>query len=178
MAAWKPILEELMRERAPRLLGYAVMLTGSPTEAEDLLHDAIIKTFGTGRSFGHVNAAEQYVRRAIQTTYIDRHRSRQALARALGRTRDPDPHVTDVDGGLDVQAALLQLPPRERVCVLMRFYDDLTVPQIARQLGIADGTVKRYLHHAAAKLVTLLDVEPAWLTDIETVPVAAHKEKR
>ena len=52
----------------------------------------------------------------------------------------------------DVHAALALLPPRERACVMLRYFDDLTVPQIGRQLGIAEGSVKRYLSDGIARL--------------------------
>lgn len=179
MAAWKTLMDQVMRERAPRLLGYGVVLTGNAADAEDLLHDAILKTFSRTARFEHVNAAEQYVRRTMRTLVVDGHRSRGALQRALTRTKDPAPHSPDVDAGMDVRQALQELPARERVCVVMRFYDDLTVPEIARQLGLAPGTVKRYLHQAQATLEQLLDVNTDWLDLPETVPVtAAHKEER
>ena len=37
MARWEPLLEQVMRERAPRLLAYAAMLTGDDAEAHDVL---------------------------------------------------------------------------------------------------------------------------------------------
>ena len=51
---------------------------------------------------------------------------------------------------------------------VLRFFDDLTVPQIAAQLGIADGTVKRYLADASGRLAIVLAVDA---TPEETVRV-------
>jgi RNA polymerase sigma-70 factor (ECF subfamily) len=74
---------------------------------------------------------------------------------------------------LDVRAALAELPPRERACIVLRFYDDLTVPQIAERLGLAQGTVKRYLADASARLAQLLDTQADWETSRDTVSVYA-----
>ena len=67
----------------------------------------------------------------------------------------------DVAGRLDVRAALRTLPRRQRTCVVMRFYDDLPVADIAAALGLSDGAVKRYLsdgiHHLNAVLGTAAD---------------------
>ena len=41
MARWEPMLEQVMRERAPRLLAYAAMLTGDDAEAHDVVQDAL-----------------------------------------------------------------------------------------------------------------------------------------
>jgi len=46
MAAWQGLLDELLRERRPALIGYAALLTGDRREAEDLVHDAVVRTFG------------------------------------------------------------------------------------------------------------------------------------
>jgi len=146
------MVEELVRDRSPRLLGYGVVLTGSLADAEDLLHDAIVKTFGRGRRFDHLNVAEQYVRRTMQTLAIDRHRSRLAFHRAIDRDREPEREPRDLDVALDVESALALLSDRERVCVVLRFYDDMTTSAIAQHLDLADGTVKRYLSNAVEKL--------------------------
>ena len=161
MAAWQGLLEELLRERRPALIGYAA-LTGDRSEAEDLVHDAVVRTFGRPRYFPSLNAADAYVRRAIASAYIDRVRSRRswliALPRLVAGAAAPD---DDVAGRLDVRAALHTLPRRQRTCVVMRFYDDLMVADIAAALGLSDGAVKRYLsdgiHHLNAALGTAAD---------------------
>jgi RNA polymerase sigma factor (sigma-70 family) len=178
VSSWKPLVEELVNDRSPRLLGYGVMLTGSVPDAEDLLHDAIVKAFGRPRRFGHINAAEQYVRRTMQTLAIDRQRSRAAFSRALERDRTPEPAPRDVDAEIDVEAALAVLTARERVCVVMRFYDDLTVPAIAAHLGLAEGTVKRYLSNAVEKLSAALPLDETWLHVPEKIAVTAKGEQR
>jgi RNA polymerase sigma factor (sigma-70 family) len=48
--------------------------------------------------------------------------------------------------------ALGELPPRQRACVVLRYYQDLPVAQVAAALGVADGTVKRYLSEALDRL--------------------------
>lgn len=172
------MVEQLVSERSPRLLAYGVVLVGSMVDAEDLLHDAIVKTFGRGRRFGHVNAAEQYVRRTMQTLAIDRHRSRSAFRRAVDRDLPPvEGRNDDLDTPLDVEEALGHLSPRERVCVMMRFYDDMTTAAIASQLGLADGTVKRYLSNAYEKLAPVLRLNEDWSELPETVSVTSKGER-
>lgn len=176
MARWEPILDEVMRERGSGLLAYARLLTGNDAEAEDVLQDALVRSFSRGRSFTHVNAAEAYVRRAIPSVFIDRLRHRCTRDTAQERQaheQDESISMGDRDAVLDVRAALATLPARERTCAVLRFYDDLTVPQIAAQLGLADGSVKRYLADASARLAAVLgDV-----VDRDRVPVETHSRK-
>jgi RNA polymerase sigma factor (sigma-70 family) len=175
MAAWRSLLEELLRERRLALIGYATLLTGDRVEAEDLVHDAIVRTFGRPRSFPNLNAADAYVRRAIASGFIDRARSRRSWLRAMGRMMaDEVSPEDDAAGRLDVRAALRTLPRRQRTCVVMRFYDDLPVADIAGALGLSDGSVKRYLSDGIQHLNTALGTKAdPDVVDAPTIDVQA-----
>lgn len=162
MSAWADTLDELMRSRASSLFGYAYVLTGDAAEAEDLLQDALVRTFRSNRRSGSLNEAHVYVKRAISSAFIDGHRRTQTrpqratgddgnFADASAVTPGPENHVTQ---SVDLHQAILTLPPKQRACVVLRFLEDKTVASIAAELSIADGTVKRHLHDAVATLRT------------------------
>lgn len=157
MAAWHGVLDEVLRERRSTLIGYAALLTGNRPDAEDLVHDVVVRTFGRPRQFPSVNAADAYLRRAITNRYLDRVRSRRRLVAAMPRLATLDDVPADDDAGrLDVRAALGALSPRQRACVVLRFYEDLTVPDIAEVLGLSLGAVKRYLSDGIGRLNAVL----------------------
>jgi RNA polymerase sigma-70 factor (ECF subfamily) len=56
-----------------------------------------------------------------------------------------------------VLAALDTLPMRQRQCVVLRFYEDMTDVQIAEALGISPGSVKQHLHRAMQSLTDRLE---------------------
>jgi len=137
-----------MEERYGRLLARARMLAASAAEAEDLVQDALIATFGKPRTFASVPAAEQYVRRAIVTTYLNASaKGVSERARALrtvgdGVSRD---HAPSVEGRIDLIESLSALPPRVRACIVLRYLEDLSIAETARLLDLTDGAVKRYV---------------------------------
>jgi len=117
MAAWEQSLQELVRTRGTALVGYAYLLCGDRREAEDLVQDALVKTYARGRVGTHPDNVEGYVRRAILSTFLDgfRRRKRWAAVRHLVTTDDAAPgHETAVGARVDVRAALDALSPRER----------------------------------------------------------------
>lgn len=178
MADWHDTMTALMRDRERALIGYAYLVCGDPVQAQDLVQDALVKTFSRPRPGLTAAKAEGYVRRAITSVYVDQYRRRQRWQRVqhLFKPATDDDHAPDVDMHADVTEALSILPPRERACVMLRFFDDLTVPEIARQLGIAPGSVKRYLSDAIHKLERVMGplddgaVETAEVTE----PGTAH----
>ena len=179
MARWQGFYEELANSRYAALLAYAIALTGQRATAEDVVQEALVRVFSSPRSLVSAGHAESYVRRAIASIYIDDGRRASLLdrtAKRLGWETDP---VIDAPEPPDdeVAAALMQLSPQVRTCVVLRYYEDLTTTQIAERLGLSNGTVKRYLHEGSAMLRDGLGVEP----DPDgggTVDVVAHRERR
>jgi len=174
MSRWQDLVEQLLEERGPRLVAYASLLVGRDGDAEDLVHDAIVKVFSRPRPLREIDEAEAYVRSAMPSIVIDRARSASSKRRAAMRSFERDAARPDLEAGLDVRLALRELTSREQVCVVLRYFDDLTVPQVAARLGLAEGTVKRYLADARARLLPLLDVT-AWEGDHETIEVQTVK---
>ncbi|MGP7960072.1 SigE family RNA polymerase sigma factor [Sanguibacter sp. A247] len=159
MSDWATTLDELVRARGDALIAAAYLLTGDLGEAEDLVQDSLVAAYSRRRTDDDIRSAEAYVRRTIRNTFVDgfRRRKRWAAVRHLtvAPAHQPDDGSTTpehVPAHLDVLRALSTLAPRERTCVVLRFYDDMTVPQIAAELGLAQGSVKRYLADAVARL--------------------------
>lgn len=164
MADWESVLEDLMGSRHRDLLAYAHMLTGSRADAEDLVQDALIATFGRTRSFPNAVAAETYVRKAIASKFIDGQRRRAVDWRAR-RTiggQDIDPAAgpaTLVEHATDVKLALAELAPRERACVVLRYLEHQSVAETAATLGLSEGSVKRYVSDGIGKMNAFLGTE-------------------
>ena len=154
MPDWNDDLSELVRTRHRALIGYAYLLCGNTREAEDLVQDALVKVF-TPRTAPAAAVSEGYVRRAILTIYLDVYRRRRrwsGIKHLVGMSDREDSQEAAISNQVDVALALDALTPRQRACVVLRYFEDLTVPQIAQALDCADGTVKRHLFDAHAAL--------------------------
>lgn len=158
---WQDDMATFARERGSALTGYARLLTGDLASAEDLVQEGIVRAWSRRRSGADITWLEAYVRRAILNVYLDQYRHERGWRERM-RLLPRDEHVTSPEttavDRADVAAALDRLSPRERACTVLRYYDDLTIPEIARRLAISDGAVKRYLSDAARRLGTLLDI--------------------
>jgi RNA polymerase sigma factor (sigma-70 family) len=158
--AWDAVATRLVAERGDALVRYAFLLTGSDADAADLVQDALVRTFGRPRMMLTLPKAEAYVRRAILNAVIDRSR-RERTWRGIRHLVD-DPVSVDApseasDLRLDLATRLRALSPRQSACIVLRYYEDLTVDQIASTLGISPGAVKRYLSDALRALSAALE---------------------
>jgi len=157
MAGWEVVLDGLVRERGPALVGHAYLLTGDLREAEDLVQDALVKVFARGRPAAEIRSAEAYVRTAMHTLFLDGYRRRRHWGTIRHLAATPELSPTDgpdlvVGNRLLLVGALRALSPRERTCVVMHHVEDLPIDEIAAELSLSTGSVKRYLADGRAKL--------------------------
>src|ERR1700743_1441901 len=152
---------EYVRARGHVLLRAAQAMTGNRADAEDLLQATLVKAYQSWDRIDDQAALDTYVRRVMVNTHISGWRKRRVdeyptdelpdAPSAQDATRDSDLH--DV-----VQRAIDRLPRQMRAAVMLRFYDDMTEPEVAAALGVSVGTVKSTVARAVAKLRK--DAEP------------------
>lgn len=174
-------LAQLTRRAGQRLVAFGFILTGSQSDAEELVQEAIVKTLVRRPRLDDASAAEQYVRVAMRTLAIDRSR-KQKRFRDYAAANPPVEHapgrdvVQAISDQVAVQRALAGLTDRQRIAVALRYWDDMTVGEVGRAMHIATGTVKRYLHDAAEVLRPLLG-EHDEDEDTAAIPIVDESRK-
>src|SRR5258707_7821220 len=156
---WEQTLADLASGRGAALKRHAFLLCGNDAQADDLVQEALVRAFTRPLRVPRPGAAEAYVRTIMVNVFIDgaRRRSRWSrvapLLRPAGMTPDPADQVSDRDAML---TALRSLSPRQRGCVVLRYYEDLPVAEVAAVLGVGEGTVNRYLGEAMPRVAVRL----------------------
>ena len=153
-------LDRLFRAHATPLLRLAVVLTGDRALAEELVQDAFVRL--ARAAAGPAAGAElAYLRRTVINLSHGHHRH-LAVVRKHEPSPPGDAAAADADlVGRDEQhrivAAVRALPDRQRDCIALRFYAELSDTEIADALGISAGSVKTHLHRARAALAQQLE---------------------
>jgi RNA polymerase sigma-70 factor (sigma-E family) len=141
--------EDLFLTYGPSAKRLAYLLTGSEPAAEDVVQEAFLRMF---RRFGDLRDPDSfasYLRRTIVNLCIDigRKQQRERLWRgvvAAGISQStPSPEGT-YEARSEMWRALLKLAPRQRIVLVLRYYEDLTESQTADVMGCSVGTVKAY----------------------------------
>ncbi|MFJ2188775.1 SigE family RNA polymerase sigma factor [Kitasatospora sp. NPDC087861] len=135
--------DEFVAARYQTLLRGAYLITGNVHDARDLLHDALVQVYPKRSVIRDAGATEGYVRMTMVRTHVSRWRRtrREELTSVL-----PDRPVVQESGWDDqLAAALAGLPRRQRAAVVLRYYLDLPVAQVAEELGCSLPTAKTHL---------------------------------
>jgi RNA polymerase sigma factor (sigma-70 family) len=136
-------IEEVYRSERLGLVRLAYLLCGERDGAEDLVQTAF--TAAQGR-WADIDEPLPYLRRVIVNQANEVHRRRY---RRPPDGPEPVTHQPDID---ETWAELCQLPVRQRTVVVLRFYEDLPLTEIARLLDRPAGTVRSDLHRALESL--------------------------
>ena len=157
--AWHVYLDSLNSFR-PELFRYCLRLTRDVWDAEDLLHDALIRGFATlGVVHQDVRRPRAYLLRIISNQWIDQLRRRD-LERSLLESQDgalptptPLPQPDQAAELREAGATLMErLTPQERAAVVLKDVFDMSLSDTAAILSTSSGAVKAALHRGRRRL--------------------------
>ena len=157
---------EFCQEEWPRLVGSMSLYLGRRDLAEDIAQETLVRVCGRWRqvrdavspsAWAHrvaFNLAKSHGRR--EATWL-RLRSR-ALPKGFGQVEHDDAEA------VSVRAAVAALPPAQRRAVILRYFADLSIRDVATAMGCPENTVKTHTRRALETLrhSGLLHDEPSW----------------
>jgi RNA polymerase sigma-70 factor (ECF subfamily) len=138
-----------------RTLGLAFYILGNADEAEDATQEAMLRAWKSRRSLKRIESFDAWMDRILVNTCRERLR-RKRRNREVAEPQEDAPEPRDAFGALiardSIGRALLALSVDQRAVVILRYWRDLSLEQIAERLGWPLGTVKSRLHHALATI--------------------------
>jgi RNA polymerase sigma-70 factor (sigma-E family) len=148
------MFSEYVENRSHALLRTAYLMVGDHQLAQDLLQEALIKTFMAWPRLRNHERVDAYVRRTIVTTSISWRRRRSFHERPSDLL--PETPAADQVESLETHQVLIGhlrgLPPRQRAAIVLRYYEDLSVAQTAEVMGCSPGAVKTHVSIGLGKL--------------------------
>ena len=146
--------EEFMTSRWAGLVRLAFGLTGDRWLAEDLAQTALASAYASWWRVRRADDPDAYVRRILinaSKRRVRRRRVSEQPAATAPETAVSDP-TTSVDERSALLGALMELPPRQRAVVVLRYWEGLTDAQAGALLGCSPSTVRSQAARALAKL--------------------------
>ncbi|WP_405428766.1 RNA polymerase sigma factor SigM [Micromonospora sp. NBC_00617] len=158
----------LFHRHRDRLWAVALRTLGDREEAADALQDALLSAHRAAGRFRGDSAVTTWLHRIVVNACLDRIRRRQTHPTVPlpdgNRSGDgsgtggvePAAPAQDHDTALAVRAALAALPLEQRAALVLVDLQGYPVAEVARILGVAEGTVKSRCARGRARLAVLL----------------------
>jgi RNA polymerase sigma factor (sigma-70 family) len=159
-------IRELVNSYGERLLRSAALLCGNETDAQDLVQDTFVEAMRSAHRFRGDSNLYTWLRAILLNLTRHYHRERKRLvyddepdSRELSPAEEDLARLDLEAAGTALSAALRRLSVPHREVLILRYFDQMKIGEIAAQLGISRGTVKSRLHYAVASLQKLLPNE-------------------
>jgi RNA polymerase sigma-70 factor (sigma-E family) len=127
------------------MIRLARLLTGSTAAAEEIVQEALLRIYQRRQQLTN---PEAYLRVTV-TNLCKSHLRRLRLERSVVQQEDLHVLNPEID---ETWEALRNLPFRQRSVIVLRFYEDLSIEEIAHLLDCGIGTVKSRLHRGVERL--------------------------
>jgi RNA polymerase sigma-70 factor, ECF subfamily len=163
----------LVSRHLPAMLGVARRMLRDDAEAEDVAQEAMLRLWRSGaRLEVSEHGVRPWLRRVVSNLCIDRVRSGRntSVTDEVPEQAAPADQVSSLErqeASVRVEAALKQLPDRQRLALVLFHYEGLSQIEIGQTMGISDEAVESLLSRARRSLKTVLASE--W-RDLLTAP--------
>jgi RNA polymerase sigma-70 factor (sigma-E family) len=158
------LVARMYREEGPSLVRLARLFTDDRNAAEDLVQEAFIRLHRSAHRIHDPSKVAPYLRSIVLNLARDhnrrglmslRHREPPAPERS---PQLPEDTVVAAEDSSRVVEALRDLPRRQRDCLVLRYYLDLSEREIGTTLGISPNSVKTHCRRGMAALQQALEV--------------------
>lgn len=162
--------EQLVRAYQPSIYRLAISMLDDPAEADEATQEALIAAINRLDSFrGEASFSTWLYAIALNECRgrLRKRRARERLAQVLhavfridlGLSSSVESTVIERQGNAALWQAIQALPDKQREVILLRYYSELKIVEIARVLGITDRAVRARLHTANDQLRAVLKNE-------------------
>lgn len=156
--------EAFVAGETERLFRTAYLMTGDAADAEDLVQEAFVRIARRWHRVRSMKRPAAYARRALVNLALDGARRRSKLRAELDAPEGGAEHadetaaraLREVDDLAEFRWALAQVPPGQRAVLVLRYWEDLAVAEVAEILGCSAGTVKSAASRGTARLASIL----------------------
>ncbi|HEX7490289.1 MAG TPA: sigma-70 family RNA polymerase sigma factor [Candidatus Limnocylindrales bacterium] len=152
-------IAELLVSKSSDAYRLATWILRDAVAAEDAVQEAAMAAWNGRKKMRHADNPTAWFTTIVVNVCRDELRRRKRATLAETRVQTPGEEQDQVAARDEVGRAIDRLSTDEQMILALRFGRDLTVPQIAAQLRLAEGTVKSRLHHTLEHFRSALAAE-------------------
>ena len=145
------VLGDLLDRYGREIQGVAYLILRDRSAAEDIVVETLLTALDRGNTLRDPDALRPWLLRIAsnQALAVRRREARIVHLQVVPETAGHDPDAAE---RLTLLSIVGSLPPRMRTAVVLRYYSDLSVREVAEALGTSENTVKTQLREALERL--------------------------
>ncbi len=147
---------EIVRRCQTRVRNFMRRLCNHPDLAEDLSQQVFMKVWRSLRQLRTPATFHGWLNRIMVSVWLEDVRRNKLDIAEWDESADLEAPRNTPGERVDLDAALAQLPPAMRLCIVLAYNDGMSHPEIADATGLPLGTVKTNVSRGASKLRSLL----------------------
>jgi RNA polymerase sigma-70 factor, ECF subfamily len=145
-----------------RITGQLYAMIGNRDEAQECVQEAFVRAWAHRRKLEKAEYPEAWVRTTAYRLAVSRWRRTTRARRPADRAVSPATQAAPPsENHVALVAALKQLPETQRQALVLHHIADLSVHDVAREVGVPEGTIKARLSRGRAALAALLTDGPS-----------------
>lgn len=162
------VLAELLSQHGREIQGVAYLILRNRADAEDVLMDTLLTALDRGSSLRDASAMRPWLLKIATNQALSRRR-RFRNVKWLPLAPDYAGPAIDTTEHVALVQCLATLPVRSRAAVVLHYYADLPVAEVASVMGTSQNTVKSQLRTGLARMRELLDTSAATASHAEAL---------
>ena len=161
------VLAELLDQYGKEIQGVAYLILRNATDAEDVLMDTLVAALDRGASLRDPASLRRWLLKIATNEALSRQRRLRRVTWLHVIPDSPAPTIDTTEHVALIQG-LATLPIRSRAAVVLHYYADLPVAEVAAAMGTSQNTVKSQLRTGLARLRESLDTSLVHATHAES----------
>lgn len=167
LAGDRRAFDDLVRHYQRPIYHLAYRYLRSEADAKDLTQRTFLKVYGALPRFRAESSFRTWIYRIAINLCLnelrDRRRGEASSPEAIEQAPAPAPEIESLDAearGAWLRRAIASLPPKQRMVLELRIYDELPFREVAELVGSTENAAKVNFHHAVKRLRSLVGGEP------------------
>lgn len=143
---------EFASARTSHLFRTAYLMSGDWHQAEDLVQETLGKVYAVWGRKRRIENPDAYAQTVLTRTFISARRKRSSREMPSSQIPEREFHEADTTLRMTLLAGLAELPAKDRAVLVLRFWEDRSVEEVAHIMGASSGAVRTRTNRALTRL--------------------------
>lgn len=139
-------------ENKEALYRFAYSYVKNEDDALDIVHDAVCKSLANIKALKDINNIKPWIYQIVSNCAIDHIRKNKKYTEINDDLQEQNAIGYDTYKDIDLQEALDRLPEKYRTVIILRYFEDMKIGDIAQVLNENENTIKTRLYNGLSKL--------------------------